>query len=192
MTRKVKGLDYEAIAKKYEVKSLYMPRYRFLADMINRNGYKVVAEVGVDRGETTKYLLEHCNLETYVLVDSKFNEELKQWLKEQNLIKKLPSLEGPIIIKEIDSLEAAKLYDDGFFDLVFIDAAHDYKSVLNDIIAWKPKVREGGILCGHDFFKSGDRPYSQVHSAVKAVFDWVNLVSDESPGSDRCVWWRYM
>lgn len=169
-----------------------MPRYEFLADMINRNGYKRIVEVGVDKGETTKYLLEHCDLRHYVLVDNKFNPDLEIELKEKGLVKKKPTCFRPVEILKMDSVEAAKRFRDKEFDLVFIDASHDYQSVLNDILAWKPKVRKGGIICGHDFFKSGDKPYSQVHSAVKKVFDWINLVSDESPDSDRCVWWRYL
>jgi len=35
--------------------------------------------------------------------------------------------------------------------LVFIDAAHDYESVRNDIESWWPHVLPGGVLCGHDF-----------------------------------------
>jgi len=36
-------------------------------------------------------------------------------------------------------------------DLVFIDALHDYESVMQDISLWWPKVRQGGILAGHDY-----------------------------------------
>lgn len=34
--------------------------------------------------------------------------------------------------------------------MIFIDARRDYKSVLNDINLWLPKVKVGGTLSGHD------------------------------------------
>jgi predicted O-methyltransferase YrrM len=56
------------------------------------------------------------------------------------------------IIKTVtsDSAKAARLFSDGHFDLVFIDADHRYDAVRADIAAWRRKVRPGGILCGHD------------------------------------------
>ena len=49
------------------------------------------------------------------------------------------------------SVDAAKDYADGSLDCFFIDAAHDYESVCQDIMAWLPKVKHGGILAGHDW-----------------------------------------
>lgn len=37
---------------------------------------------------------------------------------------------------------------------VFIDGDHSYEACRDDIVAWLPKVRRGGILAGHDYSDS--------------------------------------
>jgi predicted O-methyltransferase YrrM len=54
-------------------------------------------------------------------------------------------------IKALSS-DAANQYADESLDFVFIDAAHDYKSVKNDITAWYPKIKKTGIIAGHDCY----------------------------------------
>jgi len=61
--------------------------------------------------------------------------------------------------------EAARFLTGIEFDFVFIDAAHDYESVKGDILAWLPLVRDGGILCGHDW----GQPF-EVEKAVDELF----------------------
>jgi len=51
----------------------------------------------------------------------------------------------------LSSEEASKLYDNETLDFVFIDAAHDYENVKNDINLWYPKVKIGGVISGHDY-----------------------------------------
>lgn len=57
------------------------------------------------------------------------------------------------IIKGL-SVHVAETFDDGFFDWIYIDAMHDYKNVRDDLEAWWPKLRSGGIISGDDFYSS--------------------------------------
>jgi len=50
-----------------------------------------------------------------------------------------------------DSAESASKFADGSIDAVYIDAAHDYNSVVKDLAAWFPKVKPDGVFSGHDY-----------------------------------------
>ena len=49
------------------------------------------------------------------------------------------------------SVEAAKRFEAESVDFVYIDANHSYAFVKEDIQAWLPKVKKGGIIGGHDY-----------------------------------------
>jgi len=53
---------------------------------------------------------------------------------------------------EKPTVDAAADIEDGSLDLVFIDANHTYEGCRDDILAWRPKLRAGGWLTGHDYF----------------------------------------
>ena len=49
------------------------------------------------------------------------------------------------------SLEAAGEFENESLDFVYIDGQHHYEAVRDDINAWLPKLKPGGLLCGHDY-----------------------------------------
>jgi predicted O-methyltransferase YrrM len=60
---------------------------------------------------------------------------------------------------------------------VYIDGDHRFEFVKQDISAWLPKVRPGGILAGHDYGKN----WPDVEKAVKAAFgDRFEVVSNQT------------
>lgn len=63
-------------------------------------------------------------------------------------------------------------------DLIFVDADHAYDALKRDLELWRRHVREGGILCGHD--------YGLNFEGVKRAVD--ELIPDRRLAG-RCLWW---
>jgi len=72
---------------------------------------------------------------------------------------------------KMDSAEAVVLYEDKSLDFVFIDAGHEYKSVMRDLVAWYPKVKINGVFAGHDYDYQGQDGEGGVQKAVNDFFN---------------------
>ncbi len=70
------------------------------------------------------------------------------------------------------SISIARRYSDQSLDLVFIDAAHDYESVREDILAWAPKIKPGGIISGHDWH------HQPIKQAVTEVLGQISTIGN--------------
>lgn len=69
----------------------------------------------------------------------------------EHFLSNLSPVEGKFTPVRLPSVEAAATYSDKSLDFVFIDAGHTYEDVKADIIAWLPKVKQGGWIGGHDY-----------------------------------------
>ena len=78
-------------------------------------------------------------------------------------------------IKEVrmPSQEAAKLYPDGYFDYIYLDADHTREGITADIESWWPKLKPGGIFAGHDYIHPNHKKLRKkaVRFEVKPVVD---------------------
>jgi len=78
------------------------------------------------------------------------------------------------------SVEASLQVPDGSLDFVYIDAAHDFDSVMVDLVLWSPKVRKGGIIAGHDYdnrHKGSLVPAVNIYTQMHRVTEW--FITDE-------------
>lgn len=58
---------------------------------------------------------------------------------------------GDVFFHRTTSVGAANAFEDESLDVVYIDADHKWWSVVQDLAAWWPKLRRGGVMLGHDF-----------------------------------------
>jgi hypothetical protein len=148
-------------------------------------GPSVGAEIGVLIGQMSECLLNDRKCVMLYMVDSWADESHQpvdykatgDWhatipLATQNIhmetAKKVvePFGDRAQIIRK-RSIDAAKDFRDEFFDFVFIDADHSYIGCKSDIEAWRPKIKPGGWLCGHDY----DFPGLPFGAEVKRAVD---------------------
>lgn len=73
------------------------------------------------------------------------------------------------------------------FDMVFIDADHRYRAVVEDILMWRSRLAPGGLLCGHD----GE--YPDVRRAVDELLPGARFhaTSQGEGHADALIWYAH-
>ena len=72
-------------------------------------------------------------------------------------------------IVERTSDDAVVEFEDESVDFVFVDGLHTYEQTLQDCINYLPKVKSGGIICGHD--------YNIISAVTRAVNEFSAILS---------------
>lgn len=181
-----------------KVRRVYNRRYRFtykrtimrvpardeLPALLNARGLLGRgAEIGVKLGAYSDELLSNWRGNELVSIDPWLSADPDEYVDRSNVsqdefdryyqktCERLAGHGSRSTIWRMTSVEAAAKVPDRSFDFVYIDARHDYDSVLEDLEAWCSKVRPGGILAGHDYV-DGDLPEGEfyVKSAVDEYF----------------------
>ncbi|NBT49495.1 MAG: class I SAM-dependent methyltransferase [Actinobacteria bacterium] len=77
---------------------------------------------------------------------------------------------GNVSFRRGKSLDALPDIGDESLDLIYVDGDHRYEAVVADIQGWKPKLRNGGILAGHDWsFPAVQKALSETLADKEAV-----------------------
>jgi hypothetical protein len=93
-------------------------------------------------------------------------EEVKNDTLYELFIENMSPVKDYFTPLRLASVEASSKFEDNSLQAVFIDASHEYEEVKQDIKHWLPKVKHGGILCGHDYHPSWQGVVDAVHETL--------------------------
>ena len=164
---------------------LFAERRDLLAAVAPTGG--VIAEVGVALGDFSTALIESCDPSLFVAIDTfelhKFSElwgrptsEVFGDATHEELYRgRLAPYGDRVKIEPGFSWEVLSRYPEEHFDLIYIDAAHDYESVKMDTNIAASRTKMGGILIFNDYIM-----YDHVADAPYGIEQNVNALVVES------------
>jgi hypothetical protein len=74
-------------------------------------------------------------------------------------------------LHRITSVEAAQKFRDCYFDWIYLDGDHSHDAVLNDLNAWFPKLKIGGVILCDDYTWVDEAKIRSVKTAVHAFLE---------------------
>jgi hypothetical protein len=140
-----------------------------------------VAEVGVMYGDFSEVILQAIEPELFVAIDrfnfhnapviwGKPSATKFQGMTHREFYEKRFSERGrQVRCEEGDSYEVLSRYPDRTFQMIYVDAGHDYESVRRDADLAKQKIKPDGILIFNDYIR-----YSHYEDSYYGIIPVVN------------------
>lgn len=154
-------------------------------EMVNKcpiDGVSHFVEVGSWKGKSASFMgVEIVNSKKKIKFDC-----VDCWIHDEiynQFVKNIEPLKYVINFFREHSIKATTRYENNSLDFVFIDAFHTYDAVTEDIIYWYPKVKENGIIAGHDFWIDTHPEY--IPDVNKAV---IRLFKDDFISTEEGCW----
>lgn len=180
------------ISKTYKDNYIFIFRPSIVFAKFFLDDNPICAEIGTYRGVNAFEIATHLQPSKLFLIDhynysnttnkNNITSSEEDLTAARNNLKIFPQAE--FIIKP--SVEAAKGFEDNYFDFIYIDAEHTYESVKQDMESWFPKLKPNGLMAGHDFKIEG------VMKAVKEVTSLFNPPEENTFGNYYFMgddWW---
>ena len=174
----------------------YMSETELLWLARNVKGKKICLELGSWHGRSARALADNLSEGSVLYCIDTFNgskDEQSTWHQSakwmdgdhafyefmQNNYDLVAS--GKIIPLRMSGDNASKLFaEKGIkLDFCFIDAGHTYEEVKSDLIHWIPLMKEGSLLCGHDYYHNGWE-WVGVKNAVDSIVPNVKVADNAS------------
>lgn len=126
-----------------------VPTREKLLDLLLKKA--VVAEIGVAFGDFTKEIILRTQPSKLHLIDSWESERYMQGLLKIEEKFKADIEKNIIEINRGMSTKVLESFPASYFDWIYIDTDHSYKTTRDELLLADLKVKPGGRICGHDF-----------------------------------------
>jgi len=148
----------------------------------------ICAELGVFKGDFSKQILKYTYPKEVHFIDiwwKEFGEYYPDWgeytnygkLKTQDAyndtLKKINNYTNSFIYVGND-VEYLKTFSDRYFDWVYIYSSHEYDHTKDELEVLNNKIKENGIICGHDWHNDETHIHYGVTKAVVKFCDSYN------------------
>ena len=179
ITKRLKEFLHKKYLKKRQVSPVRwarLTRKRFI-QILGEHNQTIGLEIGVDRGTFSEYMFKNIPNLHLTGVDPWY-WKLRGESRYRSTLKKMAPYNMTIIRKT--SREAADDIEDGSLDYLHIDGDHTFDFVMTDLILFVPKVKEGGVISGHDYYgftRAGVIPAVNVFTQQHMVHEW--FITDE-------------
>jgi glycosyltransferase involved in cell wall biosynthesis len=170
---------------------IWSEAYDILWKIINKKKLKIGAEIGVAFGGHSERILEKTKVKLFCIdpyqhidgyVDA-MNLPQPEFNRLFNFTKKRLSIYGKRCVMVRKTSEEAVKVIKNVLDFVYIDADHSYEGVKRDLISWFPKIKDGGVLSGHDYNHPNFPGVKQAIDEFFTRFNW------EIHTNQNGVWW---
>lgn len=146
-----------------------------LAALFAELNFKKGAEIGVCDGDFSEVLAKNnpqmklFSIDPWQPLPEYHDYRSKEIFKQMfvNATLKLEKYTNCEMVQKL-SAEAVNDFKDESLDMVYIDANHRLEFVINDISVWLPKIKNGGIIAGHDYLEITKSSHTHVLEAVNA------------------------
>lgn len=143
-----------------------------LYELFSDLGYKVGAEIGVQRGRNAMVMFETIpDLKLYLIEPYKNHPNANvQWRDHvhekvrKQAHKKIKGKYNAVWLEGF-SEDVHMNVPNGSLDFVYIDGMHTYEFCMLDLIIWSRKVKIGGIVSGHDY--NSNKPEYAVNKVLE-------------------------
>jgi len=141
-----------------------------------------IVELGSYHGRSARAMSDNSDAHLWCIDTWDWQCNGSQWKVTENdyeiFLKNLIDVQDRVTVLKMTTCDAIEYLAPGTFDMVFIDASHDYESVRFDIVNYMPLLVPGGLLCGHDYLNG--RP-----GVDKAVEELIHPLYKEPDA----IWW---